>query len=95
MPQARTRHSVDFHRKQAAHFARLAKERHYRAAVLARRSLAAQKQGRPVEARRLIQRALQVKAAAARAGLRSKNHRARIAEIRKARAESARCRYVS
>ena len=86
MPQGMFVQRIDFHRERAEHFLRLSRRRHRRAAALAQRALAAQKQGRPVAARRLMQGALQVKAAAGRAGLRSQNHRARIAEIRRARA---------
>jgi hypothetical protein len=77
---------IGFHRERADRFARISRRRHRRAAALATRSLAAQKQGRPVEARRLMADALRIKAAAGRAGLRSRMHRARVMEIRRARA---------
>jgi hypothetical protein len=87
MPQGMFVQRIDFHRERAAFFLKTARRRHRRAAALARRSLAAQKQGQPVRARRLMEGALQVKAAAGRAGLRSRMHRARVREIRQARAQ--------
>jgi len=86
MPQGMFVERIGFHRERADRFARISQRRHRRADALATRSLAAQKQGRPVEARRLMGNALRIKAAAGRAGLRSRMHRARIAEIRRARA---------
>ncbi len=86
MPQGMFVKRIGFHRERADRFRRISRRRHRRAAVLAGLSLAAQKQGRPVQARRLMESALQIKAAAGRAGLRSRMHRARIVEIRKARA---------
>jgi len=77
---------LGFHRERAQRFLKTAQYRHRRAAALAGRALAAQKQGRPVQARRLMDAALQMKAAAGRAGLRSRMHRARVQEIKKARA---------
>jgi hypothetical protein len=84
MPQGMFVQRVDFHRERADFFLDAARRRHRRAAALARRSLAAQKQGRPVLARRLMNAALEVKAAAGRAGARSRMHRDRISEIRQA-----------
>jgi hypothetical protein len=95
MPSRTPAQRIAHHRERAAHFARLARERHYRAAVLARWSLSAQKQGRPVQARRLMQQALQVKAAAGRASLRSQHHWARIAAIRQSLTEARRRREAS
>jgi hypothetical protein len=83
MPQGLFVQRIDFHRKRAAFFGRLARQRHRRATALAQRALAAQKQGRPVAARQLMHQALNLKALAGRARLRSQNHRARIAEIRR------------
>lgn len=85
MPQGMFVQRIGFHRERANHFLRMSRRHHRRAAMLARRALAAQRQGRPVQAQRLMQAALKVKAAAGRAGLRSRTHRARIAEIRRAR----------
>jgi hypothetical protein len=90
MPQGMFVQRIDFHRERANFFHQAAQRRHRRAAALARRSLAAQKHGRPVRARRLMEAALQVKAAAGRAGLRSRMHRARVGEIRQARARRRR-----
>jgi hypothetical protein len=71
--------------QRAAHFWKLSRERHRKAAELARQALAAQKRGRAVEARRIMDRALQVKAAAGRAALRSRLHRERAEELKRAR----------
>jgi hypothetical protein len=76
---------VAFHRDQADYFLMTARRRHLRAARLARQALQAERNGRPLRARRLMQAALRVKAAAGRAGLRSRNHRARVAALRQAR----------
>jgi hypothetical protein len=83
MPQGLYVQTIDVHRKQSAFFDRLAGQRHRRATALAQRALAAQKQGRPVTARRLMRQALNLKALAGRARLRSQNHRARVAELRR------------
>lgn len=93
MPQARPARPLQFHRTRARQFARLARRRHYRAAVLARRSLAAQRMGRPVVAKRLMRAALRMKAMAGRATLRSQLHRRRVAAIRRARAQGARAQH--
>ena len=85
MPQATAAERIAFHRKRANQFLMLSRRRHRRAAVLARRAMMAQKNGQPVRARRLMNGALQVKAAAARAGLRSRNHRHRVAALRQGR----------
>jgi hypothetical protein len=85
MPQGIFVKNIEFHRERADHFHKLARRRHLRAAALARQALAAQRQGRPVQAQKLMESALRIKAAAGRASLRSQNHRARIAEIRRAK----------
>jgi hypothetical protein len=90
MPAGMFVQRIDFHRERADAFLRMSRRRHRRAAALARRSLAAQRAGYPVRARRLMNSALQVKAAAGRAGLRSRMHRARVREIRQARARRQR-----
>jgi hypothetical protein len=82
---------IEFHRERADDFLKTARQRHRRAAALARQALAAQKQGRPVQAQKLMESALRAKAAAGRASLRSQNHRARIAEIKRARRNARRC----
>lgn len=84
MPQGRPGRGIAFHRNQANHFHRISRMRHRRAAALARRALQVQRRGRPVQARRLMQAALKVKAAAGRAGLRSRNHRARVVALQNA-----------
>jgi len=84
VPQGLFVSKVEFHRERADHFLKLARQRHRRAAALAQQALAAQRQGRPVQAQRLMETALQVKATAGRASLRSQNHRARVAEIKRA-----------
>jgi hypothetical protein len=83
--QGTTAERIAFHRKRANQFLVLSRTRHRRAAVLARRAMRAQRNGQPVRARRLMRAALTVKAAAGRAGLRSRNHRARVAALRQAR----------
>lgn len=80
---------IRFHRNRAGSFHRIARRRHLRAAALARQALQAQRNGRPAEARRLMQLALRLKAAAGRAGARSEMHRRRIAALRKARMAAA------
>ena len=92
MPQGRPGRGIAFHRKQANHFLRISRTRHRRAAALASRALQAQRRGQPAQARRLVQAALTVKAAAGRAGLRSRNHRARAAALQQARAQRPRAR---
>ena len=92
MPQGRPRRGIAFHRKQANHFLRISRMRHQRAAALASRALRAQRRGQPAQARRLVQAALTTKAAAGRAGLRSHNHRTRVAALRQARAQRPRAR---
>jgi hypothetical protein len=84
MPEGIFVQQIEFHRERADHFLKAARQRHRRAAALAQQALAAQRQGRPIQAERLMESALRVKAAAGRASLRSRNHRARIAEIRRA-----------
>jgi hypothetical protein len=76
---------IVFHRRRARQFHRVARRRHLRAARLARRALVAQRNGHPIRARRLLKRALRLKAQAARAALRAKFHRNRIAAVRRAR----------
>lgn len=89
MPNGKPARGVAFHRRQANHFLRVSRMRHRRAAELARRSLRAQRMGRPAQARRLMHAALKVKAAAGRAGLRSRNHRARVTAMQQARRAAA------
>ena len=86
MPQAGSAERIRFHRNRANDFLRLSRMRHRRAAMLARRALSAQRAGRPAQARKLMQEALKVKAAAGRAGVRSQNHRARLTVLRTRRA---------
>jgi hypothetical protein len=85
MPEGMFVRKIEFHRERADLFLKMARQQHRRAAALARQALAAQRQGHPVQARELMEWALRVKADAGRASLRSQNHRARIAEIKKAR----------
>lgn len=92
MPQGRPGRGIAFHRKQARHFLRISRMRHQRAGALASRALQAQRRGRPAQARRLMQAALMTKAAAGRAGLRSHNHRTRVAVLMRARAQRPRAR---
>lgn len=66
--------------------------RHQRAEALASRALQAQRRGQPAQARRLVQAALTVKAGAGRAGLRSRNHLARVAALQQARTQRPRLR---
>jgi hypothetical protein len=84
MPEGMFVRNIEFHRERADLFLKTARQRHRRAAVLARQALAAQRQGHPVQAQKLMESALRIKAAAGRASLRSQNHRARIAEIKRA-----------
>jgi hypothetical protein len=88
-PQAGLAEVIRFHRNRANHFHGVAKMRHHSAAVLARQALQAQQAGRPVQARKLMQSALRVKAAAGRAGLRARNHRLRVAALQQARRAAA------
>ena len=76
---------IGHHRARAQHFSALAKRRHFRAAVLGRRALRAGVAGRRFLARKLLRRALVLKAAAARATLRAQWNRGRIAAMRRAR----------
>ena len=76
---------IGFHRGRAILFFRIARRRHFLAAVLARRSLAAKQYGYHRRAVLLIRRALLVKAAAARAAMRARFHRRRIGQLRMAR----------
>jgi hypothetical protein len=76
---------LQLHRKRARLFHRLARLRHLRAALLARRAMVAQRNGRVIRARSLLKRALLVKAAAARAGMRSQFHRRRFVMVLRAR----------
>jgi hypothetical protein len=85
MPQGTVAERITFHRRRANQFLVIARRRHRRAATLARRALRAQRNGYPVRARRLMRAALQVKAAAGRAGLRSRNHRRRMVMLQQAR----------
>jgi len=70
---------IAFNRNQASRFQGIAKRRHAQAADLARKSLAAQKNGRPVLASKLLNRSLWLKAAAGRATARARLHRNRVA----------------
>lgn len=85
MPEGMFVRDIEFHRERADLSLKMARQKHRRAAALARQALAAQRLGHPRQARELMESALRVKAAAGRASLRSQNHRARIAEIKKAR----------
>lgn len=85
MPEGMFVRDIEFHRERADLSLKMARHKHRRAAALARQALAAQRQGHPLQARELMESALRIKAAAGRASLRSQNHRARIAEIKKAR----------
>jgi hypothetical protein len=76
---------IMMHRRRAMRLRRVARRRHLIAAVIARRALMAQRSGHPRVARRLLMRALRVKAWAVRAMLRSRFNRRRIAQIRRAR----------
>jgi hypothetical protein len=78
------------HRANATHFGRLGRRRHLRAAVLARRSLVAKQKGHHKRAVVLLKRALRLKALAARAKLRAKLSRARVAAIRRLRSRRVR-----
>jgi MarR-like DNA-binding transcriptional regulator SgrR of sgrS sRNA len=84
MPEGMSVRKIEFHRERADLFLKTARQRHRRAAALAQQALAAQRQRHPVQAQKLMESALQVKAAAGRASLRSQYHRARIAEIKRA-----------
>jgi hypothetical protein len=84
MPQGIFVQKIEFHGERADPFLKTARQRHRRAAVLARQALAAQREGRPIQAEKLMESALRVKAAAGRASLRSQYHRARIAELKRA-----------
>lgn len=88
-PQVRFAERIQFHRNRANHFLGIARMRHTHAAALARQALQAQRNGRPVRARQLMQLALRTKANAARAGLRSRNHRARVVALKQARMAAA------
>jgi hypothetical protein len=81
---------IQIHRRRANRLHRIAKRCHLRAAKVAKRALAAKQKGHAVRARRLLLRALALKARAARAGLRSRiNHKhiAKIQQIRRMRAQ--------
>jgi hypothetical protein len=84
MPDGLLVRRVGFQQQRAQQYLRLSRMRHRRAAALARRALMAQKAGRPVQARNLMRRALEIKAGAGRAAVRSRLHRARAAELRRA-----------
>jgi hypothetical protein len=78
---------VAFHRKAANRLRRVALRRHLGAARIAKRALLANRRGHHLRARSLLRRALRLKALAARASVRSKFHRMRIIQIRRARAQ--------
>jgi len=86
MPKGGFNERIAFHRDQSNYFLMMARRRHLRAAGLAARALQAERIGRPVQARNLMEAALRVKAAAGRAGLRSQNHHAHVVALRQARA---------
>jgi hypothetical protein len=92
MPVGRFVHRIRFHRRRARALRRVARRRHFRAALVARRALRAKARGHHLRARRLLHRALHLKAAAARAGLRARLHQRRIAHLRRARRARARRR---
>ena len=87
MPQGILVRNIAFHRRRAGHFHRTALRRRGRAQAVAAQALMAQKNGRPRRAQKLMERALLLTAAAARAGVRARIHRARIVELRQARAQ--------
>jgi hypothetical protein len=72
-------------RRRANRLRQLARRRHFRAAALARRALAAKQNAHHVRARNLMRRALRVKAMATRAGHRARLHHVRVAALRLAR----------
>jgi hypothetical protein len=86
MPQGEFADQIRFHRDQADFFLMRARQGHLRAGRLANQALLAQGNDRPVKARLLMQEALRVKAAAGRAGLRSRNYRVRVLALQHARA---------
>jgi hypothetical protein len=82
MPKGILDPRIHYQLESAQYFLRLSRERHQRAAALARRALEAQKKGRPQRAQTLMEEALELKAAAGQAALRSRLHRARVKELR-------------
>lgn len=84
-PVAKFAQRINAYKANAAHFTKLGRRRHRRAALLARRALVAKQSGYHRRAVALLKRALRVKAAAARAILRAKLNRARVAAARRAR----------
>jgi hypothetical protein len=76
---------IALNRRAANRLRKVAHRRHLRAAWLARQALIAKQNGRHTRAQNLLQRALRLKAAAARAGVRAMIHRARIPKLRRAR----------
>jgi hypothetical protein len=75
---------IVFHRKAANRLRRVATRRHLGAAWIAKRAMLANRRGHHLRARKLLRRALRLKALAARAGVRSRIHRLRIVQIRRA-----------
>ena len=75
---------IIFHRKAASRLRKVAMRRHLGAAQIAKRALLASRRGHHLRARKLLKRALRLKALAARAGVRSRIHRLRIVQIRRA-----------
>jgi len=72
----------------SARFRKASVSRHFAAAVLGRKALAAKSRGRPLIAARLMRRALAAKAAAVRAQMRARLHFRRAAQLRMVRANA-------
>src|SRR5271166_136074 len=73
-PVGRFAKRIAFHRRAALRLRKVALRRHLRAVVLGRRALAAKARGQNIRARRLLRRALMMKAAAVRARMRARLH---------------------
>jgi len=89
-PVGRFAKRIAFNRRAAMRLRRVSLRRHLRAAVVARLALAAKGRGRHLLARRLMRRALMMKAAAVRARMRARLHLRRIVRLRVARRMHAR-----
>jgi hypothetical protein len=76
---------IVFHRKTASRLRKVAMRRHLGAAQVAKQALLASRRGHHLRARNLLRRALRLKAIAARAEVRSRVHRLRIVQLRRAR----------
>jgi hypothetical protein len=87
---------IMIHRIRAKRLQGLARRRHFRAAVLARKALVANQRGHRLRALNLLRGALRVKAAAARAAFRSRVNRqliVRVRRLRRLRAQKRRARF--